>query len=88
MCRFLLSSWAMSMEWVEWVWCGERLRQSHPMYFITIYVDQRVCVCDSLLMKPSDAGKDIGHGYVVTADPLSPICSQIFPKVCFIEFPA
>lgn len=32
---------------------------SRPIYFLTVDVRQRVCVCTSLLMKWSDSGKTI-----------------------------
>lgn len=46
---------------------------SHPIYFITSYVKQRVCVCSSLLMKFSGSGKAIGLNSVATVYSLSPI---------------
>lgn len=61
-------------ELVGWVW-GRWLSWSHPIYFITMYVKQRVCVCNTLLMKSSDSGKTIRLNPVVIADPLSPVWS-------------
>lgn len=62
-------------ESVGWVPGGGWLRWSHPIYFITVYIKQRVCVCSSLLMKSSGSRKAIWLRPVVTVDPLSPIWS-------------
>ena len=57
--ELLLFVWAISESRLEGCEEGRGSSRSHPIYFITSYVKQRVCVCSSLLMKFSDSGKAI-----------------------------
>lgn len=71
-CQLLLFGWAILESWLDEYEGGG---WSHPIYFITIYVQQRVCVCNTLLMKLSDSGKTVWLNPVVIADPLNPVWS-------------
>lgn len=65
----------MRKEWLSW---------SHPIYFIIIYINQRVCVCNFFLMKSSDRKNHLVESCCNNWSS-EPHLTWIFPRVCYIE---